>query len=82
MQTKQDTDEVVDLHSKIVALDEKMPGRYQITLENGQVWWQKVSARYQLEVGDSVRIYPSGWGKSFRLTVVNRNGFVQVERIK
>ena len=37
--------------------------------------------RATLRVGDKVQIAPSGWGKSYRLTVDGRSGFIQVERI-
>lgn len=76
-------EEVVELYSKITEVKERLPGRYQVTLENGQVWWQKVANnRYRMKVGDEVRIYPSGWGSDFRLTVVDRAGYIQVERVK
>lgn len=79
---KNNDEDVVELISKITALNERLPNRYLITLENDQVWWQKVGSRYQMQVGDEVRIYPSRWGGAYRLTVVDQSGFIQVERVK
>lgn len=79
---EQEKKEVVELFSTISALKERVPGRFRITLENGQIWSQKAAERYRLKVGDEVRIYPSGWGSSFRLTVIDKSGFIQVERLK
>jgi hypothetical protein len=79
---KDDEKDLVELHSTISKLKEIVPGRYLITLENGQVWRQMVGARYQLRVGHHVRIYPTGWGTSFRLSAEGVKGFIQVERVR
>jgi len=79
---RDDEKDLVELHSTISKLREYVPGRYLITLENGQVWRQVVAERYRLEVGDKVRIYPSRWGKSFRLSAEGLKGFIQVERVR
>ncbi len=73
--------DLVELHSTISELKEVVPGRYLITLENGQVWRQMVGERYPLRVGNNVRIYPTRWGKSFRLSAEGLKGFIQVERV-
>jgi hypothetical protein len=65
----------------IVALRETTPDKYLITLDNGQVWRQVATKRYRLQTGMDVRIYP-GWGNSLRLTAVDANGFIQVERAR
>ena len=79
---RDDEKDLVELHSTISKLREYIPGRYLITLENGQVWRQMVAERYRLRVGHNVRIYPSRWGKSFRLSAEELKGFIQVERVR
>lgn len=68
--------------SRIAALDERLPNSYLITLENGQTWRQVRSERYSLRVGHHVRIYPTRWGNSYRLTAEESRGFIQVERVR
>lgn len=68
--------------SRIVALDERLPNAYVITLENGQTWRQVRSERYPLRVDHHVRIYPTRWGNSYRLTTEESRGFIQVERVR
>jgi hypothetical protein len=79
---QEDEKDLIELHSAISHLREYVPSRYLITLENGQVWRQMVGTRYRLEVGDKVRIYPSRWGESFRLSAEGLKGFIQVERVR
>jgi hypothetical protein len=79
---KDDEKDLVELQSTISKLKETVPGRYLITLENGQVWRQMVGERYQLRVGQNVRIYPTHWGKSFRLSAEGVKGYIQVERVR
>lgn len=68
--------------SAIAALDEVLPNRYLVTLENGQTWRQMTSQRYPLRVGRHVRVYPTRWGNSYRLTTEDSKGFIQVERVR
>lgn len=56
--------------------------QWQITLAGGQVWNQMISKRYMLEVGEEIKIYPSMWGNSYRLTSDRLKGFIQVERVQ
>ena len=79
---KDDEKDLVELHSTISKLKETVPGRYLITLENGQVWRQMVGESYRLRVGHRVRIYSTHWGNAFRLSVEGMKGFVQVERAR
>jgi hypothetical protein len=53
-----------------------------ITLDNGQVWRQKVPKWYPLQPGQQVTLYPTKWGGSFRLTAENLKSFIQVERVR
>ncbi len=55
----------------------------EITLGSGQVWRQMINRRYPLKVGDEVRLRPTGFGTSFRLSAarLDGSGFIQVERI-
>jgi hypothetical protein len=66
----------------IAVLDEIAPERYLITLSDGQVWRQTRSGLYPLRVGNRVRIYPTRWGASYRLTVEELRGFIQVDRVR
>ena len=79
---REDEKDLVELHSTISKLREYSPGRYLITLENGQVWRQMVAERYRLRKGHNVRIYPTRWGESFRLSAEGLKGFIQVERVR
>src|SRR5690606_31006763 len=69
-----------ELHDTIAGLQEREPGRWLITLESGQVWYQTNSGRIRLRKGMEVRIYPSPLGGSFRLAGTDSTtGFVQVQ---
>ena len=71
-----------DIVSTIVELRETVPNAYMITLANGQVWRQMRPKIYRLRVGHAVRIYPTHWGSSFRLTVEELRSYIQVERVQ
>ena len=58
------------------------PGEGFIDVDGGQVWYQINSKRFRLREGMQVRIYPSPFGGSFRLSASNMNGFIQVRRIQ
>jgi hypothetical protein len=75
-------EEAGQIVSRILALDERLPNAYLITLENGQTWRQVHSERYPLRVGHQVRVYPTPWGSSYRLTTEESKGFIQVERVR
>lgn len=69
-----------ELIADIAALDERGRNQWVITLANGQTWVQMESKVYRLQVGDSVRIYPTRWGNSYRLTSERLSGYIQVRR--
>jgi hypothetical protein len=71
-----------ELVGMIASLRETVPNSYLITLENGQVWRQTTARAYPLQPGQQVRIYPTNWGDSFRLTSANSKGFIQVRRVR
>lgn len=71
-----------ELVDTISDLSERLPGQWQITLASGQVWHQINSKNYRLREGMEVRIYPSPFGGSFRLSATNVNGFIQVQRVQ
>jgi hypothetical protein len=71
-----------ELTSQVVALREIQPERVEVTLANGQVWRQTNADRYNLLVGHEVRLYPSGFGRYFRLSSTKARGFIQVERVR
>jgi hypothetical protein len=66
----------------ITALSQRMPNRYVVTLDNGQVWEQQLAERYPLQVGQRVRVYQSRWGETYRLQAEGKNGFIQVTRAR
>ena len=70
-----------ELQDRIVALREREPNKWLITLESGQVWYQTNSQRYRLREGMEVRIYPSRMGGAWRLSANELNGFIQVHRV-
>lgn len=70
--------ELVDTVASIKTLTQNM---LEVTLESGQVWRQMTTKRYPLQVGDSVVIRPTIWGKSYRLTAARISGFIQVQRV-
>jgi hypothetical protein len=66
----------------ITLLQTREPNRYLITLDNGQVWEQRVAQRFPLRVGQHVRIEPSNWGNNERLFVDGLSGYIQVARVR
>lgn len=77
-----ETDGREELYDRIARLDRTNSG-WLITLEQGQVWRQVISKRFNLKEGHEVRIYPTNWGDSYRLSVVDGPvGYIQVERIQ
>jgi hypothetical protein len=71
-----------DIIATVTELRQTVPNSYVITLDNGQVWRQRRPKRYPMRPGQAVKIYPSRWGNSFRLTAADLNGFIEVERIR
>ena len=72
-----------ELFAVISGLEENVPNQYTITLDNGMVWRQTVAnSRMRIQTGDHVRIYTSRWGADYRLSVEERSGFIQVQRVK
>jgi hypothetical protein len=67
---------------QITALEERLPNRYVVTLDTGQIWEQRIAERYALRVGQRVRIYATRWGESHRLEADGRKGFIQVDRVR
>lgn len=70
-----------DIVARVTELRETVPNAYLITLDNGQVWRQKVPEVYPLREGSLVRIYYSRW-RTYRLTNEELRGFIQVERAR
>ena len=66
----------------IAAMRQRIPNSFVITLEDGQIWEQTMPKRYPLRPGLQVRIYPTSWGDSWRLTGVDLHGHIQVRRIQ
>ena len=71
-----------ELIATVAELKELNGNRFIITLENGQVWEQMETRRFALAEGDEVRIYPTRWGSSYRLSSQSHNGFIQVQRLR
>ena len=74
--------DVEEMRGTIAALRQTVPNSFINTLENGQVWRQMRPQWYPLQVGHNVRIYPTRWGNSYRMSSVELNGFIQVERVQ
>jgi hypothetical protein len=70
-----------ELIDTVASIEQTGPSLLLITLEGGQQWQQMISKRYTLKVGDEVRIYPTRWGNSFRLSSERAGGYIQVERV-
>ena len=67
----------------ITSVQAREPNRYLITLDNGEVWEQRVAERSPRPlVGQRVRIEPSQWGDHRRLYIEGLNGFLQVSRVR
>lgn len=77
----QDEDGNGELFDTVASLEQLGPNLWRIELTGGQRWQQMLSKRYALQVGDDVKIYKTGWGSSFRLSVERLGGYIQVERI-
>lgn len=75
---EEDDEEI--LYDRIAGL-KKIPEGWVVTLESGQVWRQKENKRYQLSVGQEVKIAPSMWG-AYHLSVSELGSFIYVERVK
>jgi len=71
-----------ELVDTISSLRERLPSQWAVTLAGGQVWHQVNSKAYRLREGMEIRIYPSPFGGSFRLSATNLNGFIQVRRVQ
>jgi len=71
-----------EIRGLVAALEESLPNRLTVTLENGQVWRQTQSQRFNLRVGHHVRIYGTRWGDAYRLSADEIRGFIQVERVR
>jgi hypothetical protein len=70
-----------ELYDRIKEL-RKVPNGWIVTLESGQVWRQMYSKRYNLQVGQEVKISPTIWGDAYRMSVSKLGSFIQVERIQ
>jgi hypothetical protein len=75
-------DESDDIVARVTSVREVEPHQYMIELDNGQVWKQNRPKRYNLRVDAEVRLYPTHWGSSYRLTDPEVKGFIQVERLQ
>jgi len=71
-----------EIVGEIAAFKEVRPDAYVIQLTNGQIWEQTHPRKYLLRVGAQVRIRPSSWGTSYRLTDPDVGSFIQVTRTK
>jgi hypothetical protein len=74
--------ETEEIFATITALQERIPNTWVITLDNGQIWAMNQPRRYPLRVGLDVKLYPTKWGTSYRLTSPEHGSFVQVERVR
>ncbi len=70
-----------ELIDTIASIRQLGQGMSVITLSSGQKWQQMITKRYFLKEGEEVRIYPTIWGNSYRLTSKRLGGFIQVKRV-
>lgn len=77
--TDKDGDRI--MYDRVQELQQAQDG-WVITLASGQVWRQMVNKRYNLQVGQDVKIAPTMWGNAYRLSVKDLGGFIQVERVR
>lgn len=77
--TNETEDEIV---ATVTSLRELEPNTFMIYLDNDQVWRQNRPKTYPLRVGAEVRLRPTRWGTSYRLTDPNLASFIQVERVR
>jgi hypothetical protein len=70
-----------ELIDTIASIRQIGQGMSVITLSSGQKWQQMITKRYFLKEGEEVRIYPTIWGNSYRLTSKRLGGFIQVKRV-
>ena len=71
-----------EMTATIASVRTVAPNRHVITLDNGQVWRQVHPERYRLRPGQHARIYSTRWGASYRLSVEELRGFIQVQRVQ
>ncbi len=71
-----------EIAATVTELHETVPNAWLITLDNGQVWRQKIPQRFALKPGQHVTLRGTRWGASYRLTAETLNGFIQVERVR
>lgn len=73
-----------EIVATVAALSQRLPNQHVITLENGQVWRQRVPEQYPIRVGQQVRISSGRWGGGtrYRLEAENVGGFIQVDRMR
>jgi hypothetical protein len=71
-----------EIVSTIVDVRETRSNTSLVTLDNGQIWRQMQPKWYPMRPGQAVRLYPTSWGNSYRLTAEDLNSFIQVERVR
>jgi hypothetical protein len=71
-----------EFHGTIVSFQERVPFSYVITLDNGQIWEQVEPKKYPLRPGMEVRIYPTRWGRTYRLSGAGTGGYIRVQRVR
>ena len=71
-----------EIRATITALRERGPNAWLITLDNGQMWDQVRPQWYPLRPGQQVRLYPTNWGSSYRLSALERGGYIQVTQVR
>ncbi len=71
-----------EIRATITALRQRGPNSWLITLDNGQIWDQVRPQWYPLRPGQQVRLYPTNWGSSYRLSALERGGYIQVTQVR
>jgi hypothetical protein len=80
---EEDAPEIAEMmQATVTGLEVFKPDRWTITLDNGQVWRQLYTDRYNLREGDAVTISRATGRLQYRLEAERFNGFIQVERVR
>jgi hypothetical protein len=81
-QRRPEANERTEIRATVASVRETIPQTYIIELENGQIWRQMRPRQYHLRPGHHVTIYSTNWGRAYRLSADELNGFIQVERVR
>ena len=77
-----ETAESQEFTATVTAVQQTVPNKLEITLDNGQIWRQSYAKWYPLQPGQTVRVRPSRWGGVHWLTAEELKSYIQVRRVR